>query len=118
MGPGPGTRAARESQEAFESIESIEHVGHFGGGGSGVGGCDRTFVLTEGVDVLQHYREVLDDAGWRVVEDDENYLRAERDGMAFEVVLCEPGRCRVGRRVGDGRGARCEQSERVGLSVR
>ncbi len=75
-------------------------------------------MLTEGVDVLQHYREVLDDAGWRVVEDDEDYLRAERDGMAFEVVLCERGGVVWAGRVGDGRGARCEQSERVGLSVR
>jgi len=54
MGPGPGSRAERKSQQAFESIE---HVGYFGGGGaSGVGGCDRSFVLTEDVDVLQHYR--------------------------------------------------------------
>ena len=68
MGPGPGSRAARESQLAFESIE---HVGHFGGGGgSGVGGCDRSFVLTEDIEVLQHYRPALRDAGWRVVEDE------------------------------------------------
>jgi hypothetical protein len=68
MGPGPGSRAARESQRAFDSIK---HVGQFGGGGgSGVGGCDRSFVLTEDVDVLQHYRVALAEAGWRLVEDD------------------------------------------------
>ena len=87
VGPGPALPAARESQRAFESIE---HVGHFGGGGgSGVGGCERPFVLTEEVDVLQHYRTALPEAGWRVVEDDAEHLRAERDGMAFEVVTCD-----------------------------
>lgn len=107
MGPGPGSRAARESQQAFESIE---HVGYFGGGGaSGVGGCDRSFVLTEDVDVLQHYRAALRDAGWRVVEDDAHNLRAERDGMAFEVVSCERGGVVWAGRVGDGGGARCDQ---------
>ena len=89
MGPGPGSRAARESQRAFDSIK---HVGQFGGGGgSGVGGCDRSFVLTEDVDVLQHYRVALAEAGWRLVEDDAHQLRAERDGMAFEVVTCDRG---------------------------
>ncbi|MFA6576658.1 MAG: hypothetical protein WCS84_14650, partial [Nocardioides sp.] len=78
MGPGPGTRAARESQQAFESIE---HVGVFGGGGgSGVGGCDRSFDLLENVDVLEHYRAALPAAGWQVVEDDADRLRAERAG--------------------------------------
>lgn len=86
MGPGPGTRAARESQRAFESIQ---HVGHFGGGGgSGVGGCDRTFTLIEDVDVLQHYRTVLPATGWQVVENEADHLRAQRDGMAFEVAAC------------------------------
>ena len=89
MGPGPGTRAARESQDAFESIE---HVGHFGGGGgTGVGGCDRSFVLLEDVDVLAHYRAALPRAGWTVVESDAHHLRAVRDGLAFEVVVCESG---------------------------
>ena len=89
LGTGPGSRAARESQRAFDSIE---HVGQFGGGGgSGVGGCDRSFVLTEDVDVLQHYRVALAEAGWRLVEDDAHQLRAERDGMAFEVVTCDRG---------------------------
>lgn len=107
MGPGPGSRAARESHQAFESIE---HVGYFGGGGaSGVGGCDRSFVLTEDVDVLQHYRAALGDAGWRVVEDDAPRLRAERDGMAFEVVRCGRGGVVWAGRVGDG-GARCDSS--------
>ena len=116
LGPGPGTDAARESQEAFESIE---HVGHFGGGGgSGVGGCDRSFVLTEDVDVLRHYRRALDDAGWRVVEDDENHLRAERDGMAFEVALCGLGGAVWSGRVSDDSGARCNPSEQVGSSDR
>ena len=62
-GPGPGSRAELESQQAFDSIE---HVGHFGGGGgSGVGGCDRSFVLTQDFDVLQRYRVALPEAGWR-----------------------------------------------------
>ena len=88
-GPGPGADAARESQLAFESIE---HVGHFhGGGGSGVGGCDRPFVLIEDLGVLPHYRAALSDAGWHVVEDDTRRLRAERDGMAFEVIVCRRG---------------------------
>lgn len=86
MGPGPGTDAEEESQKAFDSID---HVGHFGGGGSsGVGGCTRSFVLTKDVDVLQHYRRALPDAGWRVTEDEADHLRAERDEMAFEVVTC------------------------------
>ncbi len=51
LGSGPGARGERESQRAFESVE---HIGYFGGGGSsGVGGCDRSFVLTEDIDVLQ-----------------------------------------------------------------
>jgi hypothetical protein len=115
MGPGPGTRAAQESQEAFDSIE---HVGRFGGGGgSGVGGCDRSFVLTEDVDVLRHYREALPDAGWRVVEDGEDHLRAERDDMAFEVALCGRGGVVWAGPVDDADGARCEQSDRVSASA-
>jgi hypothetical protein len=105
MGPGPGSAAANESQRAFESIE---HVGYFGGGGgSGVGGCDRSFVLTEDLDVVQHYRLALRDAGWRAVEDDGDHLRAERDDMAFEVVRCEQGGVVWAGRIGDGGGARC-----------
>ena len=92
-----------------------EDVGHFGGGGSsGVGGCDRSFVLTEKVDVLQHYREALDDAGWRVVEEDENRLRAERHGMTFEVALCDQGGVVWAGRVRDRRGTHCGQDERAG----
>lgn len=88
-GPGPGTRASRRSQQAFDSID---HVGHFGGGGgSGVGGCDRSFVLTEEVDVLGHYRRALPAAGWQVVTDGEHHLRAERAGLAFEVTVCDRG---------------------------
>lgn len=86
---GPGARAAAQSQATFDSIQ---HVGHFGGGGGvGVNGCDRGFLLTEDVDVLQHYRTALADAGWTVVEDDAEHVRAERDGMAFEVVTCTDG---------------------------
>lgn len=115
MGPGPGTRAAQESQDAFESIE---HVGQFGGGGgSGVGGCDRRFVLTEDVDALEHYRGTLGDAGWLVVEDDDQHLRAEREGMAFEVVLCAPGGVVWAGPASVGRGARCDGSEQVGISA-
>jgi hypothetical protein len=107
MGSGPGSLAARESQQAFESID---HVGHFGGGGgSGVGGCDRSFVLTEDVDVVQHYLEALPDAGWRVVEDDTHHVRAERDGMAFEVVRCGSGGVVWAGRVGNAGGATCDQ---------
>lgn len=115
MGAGPGTRAMHESQEAFESIE---HVGQFGGGGgSGVGGCDRRFVLTEDVDVLEHYRGALDDAGWQVVEDDDQHLRAERDGMAFEVVVCADGGVVWAGPASVGRGARCDDPEQVGISA-
>lgn len=111
MGPGPGTRAMHESQDAFDSIE---HVGQFGGGGgSGVGGCDRRFTLMETVDVLEHYRGALDDAGWQVVEDDDQHLRAQRDGMAFEVVLCDHGGVVWAGPVSVGRGARCDDQEQV-----
>lgn len=107
LGPGPGPRAARESQRAFESID---HVGHFsGGGGSGVGGCDRPFVLTEDVDVMQHYRAALPDAGWRLVEDRAQHILAERDGMAFEVVTCDRGGVVWAGRAGDVAAARCDQ---------
>lgn len=111
MGPGPGTRAMHESQDAFDSIA---HVGQFGGGGgSGVGGCDRRFTLMETVDVLAHYRGALDDAGWQVVEDDDQHLRAQRDGMAFEVVLCDHGGVVWAGPVSVGRGARCDDQEQV-----
>ncbi len=58
---GPGLRAERESHRAFGWIG---HVGLSGdGGGSGGGGRDRSFMLTEDVDVLQHYRAALPKAG-------------------------------------------------------
>lgn len=106
QGSGSGSRAERESQQAFDSIE---HVGHFGGGGwTGVDGCQRSYVLTENVDVLQHYRAKLPEAGWRVVEDDAHRLRAERAGMAFEVATCDrDGVVWAGRQDSDGK-ARCE----------
>jgi len=107
-GFGPGSRAMHRSQQAFESFE---HVGHFGGGGgTGVGGCDRSFILTNDVDVLQHYRSALPEAGWRVVEDDGHRLRAERGGMAFEVVICgrTDGVVWAGR-VGQSGEARCRR---------
>ena len=107
MGPGPGARAARQSQAAFDSIE---HIGYFGGGGaSGVGGCDRSFELTEDVDVLQHYRAALRRAGWRVVEDDAHHLRAERRGTAFEVATCERGGVAWAGSVGDSGGVQCHR---------
>ncbi len=88
-GSGPGARAQRRSQEAFDSID---HVGYFGGGGaSGVGGCDRRFVLTERVDPLGHYRVALPAAGWRVVEDHVDHLRAVRGDLAFDLVVWEGG---------------------------
>jgi hypothetical protein len=109
-GAGPGMEASRKSQRAFESIE---HVGYFGGGGAtGVGGCDRSLVVVDDVDVdvMQHYRTALPDAGWRVVEDDGGRLRAERDDMAFEVFMCS----RTGGGVwagdiADDSGARCPE---------
>lgn len=85
-GAGPGMDAARNSQRAFDSIE---HVGYFGGGGTtGVGGCDRPLVVLDDIDVVQHYRSALPEAGWRVVIDDGQRLRAEREDMAFEVIMC------------------------------
>jgi hypothetical protein len=89
-GEGPGTEAARSSQVAFDSIE---HVGYFSGGGAvGVGGCDAGLVVLDDTDVVQHYRTALPDAGWQVVEDDGQRLRAERGDMAFEVVMCSSSR--------------------------
>lgn len=109
---GPGADAARESQAAFDSID---HVGYFGGGGgSGIGGCDRGFVLLEDVDVLQHYRAALPEAGWAIDEDDDQHLRAERDGMAFEVALCDHGGVVWAGTDEDAGQARCGPSEQVG----
>ena len=106
---GPGAVAARQSQEAFDSID---HVGYFGGGGrSGVGGCDRTFILMDDVDVLQHYRTALPEAGWQVVEDDDRHLRAERDAMAFEVFACDRGGVNWAGAEGDAGQSRCGPSE-------
>jgi hypothetical protein len=85
----PMATADRESQQAFDSIE---HIGYFSSGGiSSVGGCARWFVLSGDTDVLQHYRAALPEAGWKVVEDDGRHLRAERDGLAFEVRPCPGG---------------------------
>ncbi|MGJ9404695.1 hypothetical protein ACHABQ_00015 [Nesterenkonia aurantiaca] len=81
----PASTAERESQQAFDSIE---HIGYFSrGGASGVDGCDRSLEVSEEIDVLGHYRAALPEAGWEVVEDDGRHLRAEREGMAFEVML-------------------------------
>jgi hypothetical protein len=86
-GVGPGPDAMREAQRAFDSIE---HVGYFIGGASGgVSGCEEGFVVLDDVDVVQHYRTALADAGWQVIEDDGHRLRAQREGMAFEVVMCD-----------------------------
>ena len=85
----PMASADRESQRAFDSIE---HIGLYSGGGmSGVGGCSRWFVLSGNVDVLQHYRAALPEAGWKVVEDDGRHLRAHHEGLAFEVMPCPGG---------------------------
>jgi hypothetical protein len=113
MGVGPGALAAEDSQKAFDSID---HVGHFGGGGSsGVGGCSRSSVLTEDVDVLQHYRKALPDAGWRVIEDEADRLLAERAGMAFEVVTCGARRGVVwAGRIDDAHRATCEGPDIAG----
>lgn len=103
---GPAATAERESQRAFDSIE---HVGHFGGGGaSGVGGCDRTLVVSEEVDVLQHYRAALPAAGWEVIADDGRHLRAHRENMAFELRLC-PGAAVVWAGDDDDSGVQCGQ---------
>ena len=86
-GMGPAGEDVAQAQRAFDSID---HVGFFGGGGGeGSGGCFRTFVPEEKVDVLRHYRAALPSAGWTVVESDGQRLRAEREGMAFEVALCD-----------------------------
>lgn len=101
----PAATAERESQRAFDSIE---HIGYFGGGGaSGVGGCDRSLEVFERVDMLQHYRAALLKADWKVIEDDGRHLRAQRDGMAFEVALC-PGGGVVWAGSDDDSGAQCE----------
>ena len=85
----PMATADRESQQVFDSIK---HVGLYSGGGiSGVGGCARWFAISEDVDVLQHYRAALPEAGWDVVEDDGRHLRAQREGLAFEVMPCPGG---------------------------
>lgn len=85
----PMASADRESQRAFDSIE---HIGLYSGGGmSGVGGCSRGFAISEDVDVLQHYRAALPKAGWDVVEDDGSHLRAQHEGLAFEVMPCPGG---------------------------
>lgn len=85
----PMASADRVSQRAFDSIE---HVGLYSGGGmSGVGGCSRWFVLSDNVDVLQHYRAALPEAGWDVIEDDGRHLRAHHEGLAFEVMPCPGG---------------------------
>lgn len=85
----PMATADRESQQVFDSIK---HVGLYSGGGiSGVGGCARWFAISDDVDVLQHYRAALPEAGWEVVEDDGRHLRAQRDGQAFEVTSCPGG---------------------------
>lgn len=100
----PAAAAERASQRAFDSIE---HIGYFGGGGaSGVGGCDRSLVVSEEVDVLGHYRAALPAAGWEVLEDDGRQLRAQREGMAFEVALC-PGGSVVWAGSDDDPGAQC-----------
>ena len=105
-GTGPAARAERASQRA---LESIDHVGYFGGGGgAGVDGCDRSFVLLEDVDVLPHYRSALREAGWRVVEDLPPRLRAERGGMAFEVVRCGRGGVVWAGRLGRGGTIGCD----------
>ena len=85
----PMASADRESQRAFDSIE---HIGLYNGGGmSGVAGCSRGFAISEDVDVLQHYRAALPEAGWEVVEDDGRHLRAEHEDLAFEVMPCPGG---------------------------
>jgi hypothetical protein len=112
----PYLRAARESQRAYESIEHV--VLFHGGGGSGVGGCDRGFVIVEeDVDVLGHYRSALPVAGWRIVEDRGDHLRAERGGMAFEVTMCgEGGVVWAGKRASPSV-ARCHEEAAVTVGV-
>lgn len=88
---GMAPDAERAVQEAQQAFGTIDHVGRFGGGGSeGLHGCDR-FLEAGDVDLLQHYRAALQEAGWRIVTDDGSHLRAERAGMAFEVIPCPGG---------------------------
>ena len=101
MGPSPYLHASRESARAYKSIEHVVQCG----GGSGVGGCNVDFVVTEDdVDVLEHYRTALADAGWRVVEDNGGHLRAERGRMAFELA-CAAGTVAKSGRAETPRGA-------------
>lgn len=89
---GMAPDAQRAVQQAQQAFESIEHVGRFGGGGRmGLDGCERRAEVGADVDLLQHYRAALPEAGWRIVTDEASHLRAERDGMAFEVIPCPGG---------------------------
>jgi hypothetical protein len=70
-------------------------------------------VTDEDVDVLEHYRTVLPNAGWRVVEDDGEQLRAERGPMAFGLTLCgDGGVVWAGRHTSEG-GASCGDDDMV-----
>lgn len=103
---------ALEAVEGYQAVfDSLEHIGQFGGDGStGIMGCDQRFVAEGDVDVLGHYRAALPTAGWDVVVDDRSRLRAERDGMAFEVVACQGGGIVwAGRRDGVFDGSPCDQ---------
>ena len=111
MGPSPYLRASRESARAYKSIEHVVQCD-----GSGIGGCNVDFVVTEDdVDVLEHHRTALADAGWRVVEDNGGHLRAERGRMAFELALCrgDGGEVWAGRDAPGGE-AHCHDDGMVG----
>jgi len=104
-----GEPAATDVRQAQQAFDSIEHLGYFSGDGqSGPGGCDRRFALSTDLDVLEHYRAALPAAGWDVVEDDGQHLRAQRDGMAFEVLPCPGGGIAwAGPATGDDFGTQC-----------
>jgi hypothetical protein len=62
-------------------------------------------VTEDDVDVLEHHRTALADAGWRVVEDNGGHLRAERGRMAFELA-CAAGTVAKSGRAETPRGAK------------
>jgi hypothetical protein len=80
---GPAVPATEAAQEGFESLD---HPGVFAGGGSaGVDGCSTQLMTRGGVDVREHYRGLLPQAGWVITSDTDGMLRATKDSQAFEV---------------------------------
>lgn len=86
---GPAVPVVQAAQEAFEELD---HPGPFSGGGStGLDGCESELMLRHGQSPVAAYRSALAAAGWTVVTGTEALLRAERDGLAFELTRTEDG---------------------------